>query len=633
MPLNLRASKKQRTFDLPVSYKINETRERLKDAMNVFSNQGRLETRYGRSLYNSTLLSGSVTSISFFKHSNGTRYLIAKVGTTLVSVNTSGAATTIKTGLTAGVKHRGITWARGSTSRHIISCGADGLFQWDGTTFTILGEDPPVGHTIATTTGTLTNGTYRVHLTFYSSTTGFETNSSYSSPVTTVAQGIAVSAIPTTSANATINKVNVYLENMGSNDDPLYCGQVSLGTSTYTISGNPTSSATRPLTNAKPLSGGGKFITEFNRQLVYSGNGTFKNDVYFSEQDVPDAFNDGTGPNRLVVYASGNGEVTGLATGLFNNTVLNPYLVIFKKRSTEIYSEINGEGNSVVISREIGCVSHETIQVKNGNVYFLSDQGWREIENGRITLAQTGNPATLGLGDVDDIFRQPGFEYEVNRAQMENAFSVYYSTYDQYLTWIAEGASTEFTKTYSYEFKVGGFKPYSFHTPSTCACIGENADGIEVVFMADANGAIYTHSAREDRADHDSTGADQIINAFAIATWTDGDDMDASYNFREMILRRVVGTGTMSVKAWVNYGSGEAGSSYDFQNPATGFVLDVSSLDVDEFGTSERSIITSRQDLNVCGENILIGFYQYALNSNIGLVSYQLDFSKNGNRN
>lgn len=635
MPLKIKAAKKYRSFDFGVSYRVGESRERFKDALNVFSNQGRLETRFGRSRYNDTLLGGPILSMSFFKTASGVRYIIAKVGTVLYSIAATGAHTSIKTGLSAGTKHRGITWARGLSSRHIIAIEGDGLFQWDGTTFTQLGQDPPVDHTVAGTTGTIPAGDYRVHLTYYSSTTGFETNSSFSSTVTLAAPGgIFVDDIPITASNATINKIRVYLEDLDSVDDPLFVEELALGTTSTTISELPASSETRPLSNAKPMAGGAKYVTEFNHKLVYAGNATFKNDVLFSETDLPDAFNDGTGPDRLVVYASGNGEVTGIATGLYNNSVLDPYLVIFKKRSTEIYSGIAGEGRTVVISSEIGCVSHDTIKVKNGNVYFLSDHGWRVIENGRLVTDQAGNPATLGLGDIDDIFRQPGFTYEINKAQAQNAFSVYYSTLDQYLTWVPEGASTDITKTYAYEFKNGGFKPYQFNTPSTAACIGENSNGAEVVFMGDQNGAIYTHSVNEEKgSDADSTGTAQAIYAFALLPWLDGDDMDASYNFRELLLRRVAGSGTMIARAYVNYSVDEIADTYTFESEETGFRLDMDSLDENALQEAGRSIETSRADINQSGENILIGFYQEELGSSLGLVSMQIESNRNGNRN
>lgn len=640
MSLRRKAVKKLRSFDLPVSYRVGETRDRLRDALNVFSNQGRLETRFGTSRYNPTGLGGEVLSISFFKHANGSKYLIAKVGATLYAVSNSGAHTTLKTGLSSTTKHRGITWARGVSSRHIIAIETDGLFQFDGTTFTELGQSGPAAPSLTTATGTLTNGTYKVYLTYYSSTTGFESNPGPASTgITTTAQGLGLSAIPTTATNATIDKIRIYLKNTGSADDPVFVDEISLGTATYIISAPPVSTTSYPLTNAKPLSGGGKYLTEFNRKLVYTGNGTYRNDVFFSEEDVPDAFNDGTGPDRLVLSPIYDGSVTGIATGLYNNTVLEPYLAIFKERSIHIYSEIGGSDNGklIPISDRIGCVSHDTIKVKNGNIYFLSANGWRVIENGRLVVGGAGNnskdnPATLGLGDIDDIFTSPGYIYEANKSRLSDAFSVYYSTLDQYMTWIAEGGENNFAKTYVYEYKIPGFKPYQFYSPATCACIGEDSASREVVYFADANGFVYTHSTAEGRSDKDLSDVEQIIPAFAMLTWMDGDDNDSSYNWRELILKRVGGNGTLEVRAFVNY-SVDEDSSFLYTTNSQGFTLDVDSLDTGILKEEGRSVETSRADINKCGENILLGFYQNALSANIALVSAQVEYQRNGNRN
>jgi hypothetical protein len=728
MSLKNKAAQKLRSFDLPVSYRINESRPRLRDALNVISNQGRLETRNGRTRV--SLLSGSVLSMSFFKQADGTRLLLAKVGDTIYSVNSAGVATSIKTGLSATTKHRGFTWNKGINSRHIIAIENDGLFQYDGTSFTALGQAVPTSPSVASsaTTGTLGSTSYNVYLTYYSSVTGFETNKStavtcsvaatlavqdltytakllgaegnlisitYTSGATagaevvtvsnnaitvqiaaatttanqiktliersttasalvsvavtgtgTAAQAaatianlstgrksIAVTSIPTTATNATIDKVRLYMKASTSAADPAFVTELSLGTSSYTISADATSSITPPNSHSAPLSGGGKYLAEFNSKLVYAGNGTYKNDVFFSETDFPDAFNDGTANGRIVLSPLYGGEITGLATGLYSNTIIDPYLVVFKKRSIHIYSEIGDQPKFVPISKEIGCVSHDTIQVKNGDVYFLSDQGWRVISNGRLVVNEQGNPATLGNSDIDDIFRSPGYVYALNKTQFQNAFSVYYSALDQYLTWVPEGSSTSLTKTYSYEFKTTGFKPYQFYTASTCACIGEDSSGYEVVFMADSTGAIYKHSINEARSDEDAVGTAQPIEAFAMLTWMDGDDMESSHNFRELLLRRVVGGGDLTVKTWLNYNVTDLlEASYSFGSTIQGPQWDEAVWDADIW-TDERTIETARSDVNRVGENILIGFYQNEIGSNMGLVSAQLEFSKNGNRN
>lgn len=629
MTLKRRISHKIFNFDLPVSYLANETRMRYRDALNIFSNQGKGETRFGRSRVNSVALPGPVMSLSFFKNSSGSRFKIAKVGEELYSIDPSGNSTLIKSGLSALTKHRGITLARGTSSRHLIALEEDGLFQFDGENFSPLGQEPPPAPSVSNIVGTVADGSYRVTLTYYSSSTGFETNAGPLSPiVSTNNQGIKVSDIPTIAENLTIDKIRIYLKNTGAVDDPVFVDEISLGTTEYDIESTPTSTQTPPLGHGTPLSGGGKYLLDFNGKVMVLGNSTFSNDALFSEEYLPDAFNDGSAPGRLALYIPDDGIVTGGAVGLYNNSVLDPFAVIFKDRSTHIYSEINGEKRFVTLSRQIGCVSHDTIQVKDGVVYFLSDQGWRVIKNGSFVIDERGNPITLGMGDIDDIFRSPGFTYEVNRSRLSDTFSVYYSALDQYITWVAEGARNDFSKAYVYEFKVGGFKPYEFASSATAACVGEDGEGVEVVFMSDSDGFIYKHSTREPREDQNGQGETVSINAFGQLVWIAGDDMDATNNFRKFMLRRLVGGGDLNLKVWINY-SMDTEKNFILKGPISGFILDVSRVDVDLFGSSDRNISTDAVDVNRTCESILFGFYQNGKGLNLGLVSAQIDYSKN----
>ena len=207
MPLSQRAQKNWQTFSVPVSFRVSEGRKRLKDASNVFSNQGRLETRNGMSRYNTIGLGGKIISSSFFKKTDGTKILIAKVGDTLYRVSQTGSHTSIKTGLSVETKHRGITL----NNRHVISIEEDGLFSYDGAVFSQLGQSIPTAPTLSATAGGLTDSEYEVAITFYASGIGFETNrSSDSNNITTTSQGLSLTAIPTTADNGFIDKVRVY---------------------------------------------------------------------------------------------------------------------------------------------------------------------------------------------------------------------------------------------------------------------------------------------------------------------------------------------------------------------------------------------------------------------------------------
>lgn len=629
MPLNLRASDKIRKFNVPVSYRIHDRSGKFLDARNVISTQDRLDTRYGSSRYNLNALPGAPQSLSFFAKTNGESYIVAKVGTSLWSVSENGANTEIKTGLTATTVHRGDT----ENDRHIISIGQDGLFAWDGTIFTQLGQAAPVAPSVALSSGgSLTDATlYQVALTYYASSIGFESNKVESAQLTTTTgnQTIAVTNIPATAVNGFIDRVYIYLKKT-IGGEYLFVDDVALGTTSYNINEDTLSSQTPPTKNALPPTSG-KFMAFFNRKLVVYGLTDFPNEGRFSEEDLPDAFNDGD--DALVLPIPGKGPGTGLSVGLFSDSVLDPYLVFFKRKSLHIYSEIGGN-QKLVSFYNAGCVSHETIKEKNGNLYFLSEGGWRVISNGRLVVNDQGEPVTLGDGDIDDIFKSTGFAYEINRQGMANAFSVYYEPLDQYITWVSEGTNAAYTKAYVYEFDVGGFKPYEFELPATCACVAEDSQGRDIVLFGTAEGYLIKHSINEARSDVDIAGNAVAIDAYAILPWVPDDgDFDASYNYRELILKAIVSEYDLTVKTFLDYNFSlvEEGI-YTFTDPNDGFVLDESELDVDSFG-DERAIKTTRSDINRVGESIAIGFYQSIVGANIGLISMQVDSSKNGNRN
>lgn len=628
MPLSRRATNKKRSFNMPVSYRIAERGDKFIDARNVISIQGRLDTRYGMSRYNAVAVPGSINSLSFFVKSDGTRRCLAKSGTDIYSVPTTGSPSSIKSGLTSVSKHRGVT----GNDRHFITSDGDAISQYNGTIFTQLGQLPPTTLTAATSAGgSLTDATiYVAAITFYSSTYGFETSAYQSNQVTTATPNlqIGLSAIPATADNAFVDKVRVYLKDVTNNSAMLFITELSLGTTTYTITAESTSTIVAPENNGTPPANA-KYLALFNSKLVVAGNSTFPNEVYFSEPDQPDIFDDSDSATVLVI--PGQGGVTGIGVGLFNDSYLDPFLVIFKRKSTHIYSELSGQERFVTISNEIGCVSHDTIQVKNGILYFLSEEGWRAISNGYLVKNNQGEAVTLGNGDLDDIFKSTGYVYEVNRTGLLNSFSVYYPTLDQYLCWVSEGTNSAYTKTYCYEYGVGGFKPWEFAQAATCATLGENSSGRDLVLMGTQNGFILKHSIMEDKKDVDAGNVDALIDSFAIMTWTpDNGDLDATYNFRELIIRAVASSDALTVKTFLDFNVALVRSSdYVFTDPESGFILDESILDEGVFN-DERTIVTARSDINRVGENIAIGFYQNTLDSNMGLIECQLDFSKNG---
>lgn len=636
MALANRTKKTYKTFDLPLSYRINDDRDRFLSVSNVFSNQGRLETRYGMSRYNTTKIgdgSTKVSSISYFKDVADAIVVIAKVGTILYSVDESGSHTELKTGLTSTTVHRGLTL----NNRHIISIGVDGLFQYDTANgFTQLGLAAPTAPTTALeAAGALSAADWLVKLTFYSTVTGFETNAGTAGTERTTSGGnlrVAVSAIPATADNATIDKVRVYAsKDAGSY---FFAAEISLGTTTYNLDADPTSSSTPPTLNAAPQAGGGKFLTEFNKKLVYGGNNTFKNDIFFSEQDLPDAFDD-NGDSQLVLFASGNGAVTAIATGFFNDSNLDPYLVIFKRNRALIYSEIEGNTRLSVLSDTVGCLNDSTVEIRNGDVFFMSERGWHAIVNGRLVKDSKGNVLTLGNGDVDDIFTVgTGYENEINVNQSSLYHSVYYPRLDQYITWIAEGSSTDIKKAYVYEFSTShGFKVYNFPMNIVSSSIAEDSNNNSIVLLGDESGYIYKHSIKESKSDVDSNNQRVKLNAFGILSWIDVDDFATTYNFRDIFLQQIGEDDDITVKGYINYDLADfVTETFEFASPSGGFILDLSKLDEGTFGDA-RAANVQYADINRSGQTFAVGFFLNKLDGRMSLIKAQIDFNKNGNRN
>ena len=626
MTLRKRASSKTQEFSFPLSYRLNERNARYTRAKNISSIQKRTVTRHGTSRFNEEPLEAEILSCSHFVDNDGNDIKIVKAGTKIFKVNKENAHTVLKSGLSATTKHFGKTFR----NRHIIVVEEDGYFQYDGTTFTILGQDPPITPTVALGlgAGNLSDATWKIKLTYYASTTGFETNASNeSASITTTAPNsrVVVSAIPTNPLNATIDKVRIYASKDGGSF--FFVDEINLGTTTYNVDDDPDSAQTPPTTHAPPPAGGAKYLTIWNEKMVFAGNANFLNDIIVGESNLPDAVDD-TG-NGLRLFAKGDGVVTGLGVGLYNDSALDPYLVYTKRKNISIYSEIGQLGREDIIEKTIGCVNNNTIIQRNGNVYFMSDSGWRMIKNGQL-VKDSKDEISLGLGDIDEIFKNQDFELALTRTQLENSFSAYYGELDQYMTFVADKGATTFENAYVYEFLLPGFKYYEFPIQPTCAMSGQDSNGDEEVYIC-AGRYIYKHSIREERSDVNDNNQTVPIDVLGRLIWLDGKDIATTYWFRDLIIRALNSENELNIYAYADYDESLV-SEEDFDFSVDGFRLDVSRLDIDRFGDA-RQIVTLSGDINRVAQTLAIEFRQNVIDGNVGLLELQLDYNKNGNLN
>lgn len=636
MPQARRGTKKFDGLHMGVSYGVHQD-DRMRDARNVFTKEKILETRHGVSRYNSTAFSTDPNSITYFEDNSENRYLVVKEGTNLYSASENSTHTAIKTGLTSGIKHRAVSY----NGRHFIFAGADGLFAWDGTSFGPVGVAPPSAPTVAVSGSgnTLTASDYQVRTTHYSSAFGFESNGGTASSTVTVGSGqqIDVSGIDTSSDNVFVDKTRIYLKDVTNDSVWQFIAEISIATATHTIDDDPTSSRVPPTRNAQPIAGGGSFGVMFGQKLCYAGNSNFPSEVFVSEAQIPDGFSDEFGSDKTIGTA-GNGPITGLGVGFYNQDNLSQYLAIFKRNSIEVYSELGGQVDQGTISSDIGCVSHDTIQtLPDGDIVFMSAQGWHMISNGRLKRYGGDNEKAsydIAKDDLTDIFTRDGFTYEIARNNFSNFFSVYYPTLRHYMTFISEGANNSISKCYNYEMDIRGFRPFDFQVTVKGATVGQDSSGRDVVYMVGQGGYIYKYSIAETvGTDVDKDGNDVAIPAFAQLYWMSHSDLDATSNFGSFIIRGRAQSNPITVKCWLDYDLTEpTDKSYDLSAEQTGFILDVDLLDVGILGEGiDRKIVRGYGEILRTGQSLLLGFYKTQAGESMGIVEAQLDYSKNGN--
>jgi hypothetical protein len=508
------------------------------------------------------------------------------------------------------------------------------------TTLTIAGNDEILTPlcTYANAGGTLAAGVYTPYASYYSSKTGYETNAVACQYGTITGTGVITMGYAHNwkdlykISNKEIDSVRFYLQ-LGAGSKVFVSEKRitdinALNTRVgETITAFPSSTEVAKESNQKFQWGGARFVELMNEMLVLAGNNDYPHDVWFSSSAGIQYFPS----DANILYTPGDGPITAIKTGFFNDSKLDPYLAIFKKNSIHIYSNIDAQGKFVQISDVIGCVSSKTTTVINGDIFFLSESGWYVISNGVLAKDSKQLPIPLGGNGVIDVFRQPGFPRELNRQKMEDFHSVYWDRYRTYLTFVCEGGETIPSKAYPFEFGLPGFKFWKFPIKFTCSCIGREIKGRDqIIYFGTDDGEILKYSPSNRRTDVTNAG-ESSIPAWSSVGWVQGIQYDASYNFRELVFRTINSPNNITIKAYRDFHE-SAIFNEDIINSMDGFILDVDKLDIGIFG-DDRRVHTLRTDINWCGENLAVIFYQNKKDSNIGLISAELCYSKNGNRN
>jgi hypothetical protein len=152
----------------------------------------------------------------------------------------------------------------------------------------------------------------------------------------------------------------------------------------------------------------GKYISAFKNQMVVAGNTENPNTVYWSDIESCEYFPN-TGTNQADVLGISGKVISGIAP---NNEVF----AIFQNPGLHVLSGDIASGNIRIdmVSTDIGCAAHASIQEIKGELFFLSDSGPRRMVGGQLP-----QPLGRAIGDgqdkssrIDVIFDQNGLQSE-----------------------------------------------------------------------------------------------------------------------------------------------------------------------------------------------------------------------------
>jgi hypothetical protein len=163
----------------------------------------------------------------------------------------------------------------------------------------------------------------------------------------------------------------------------------------------------------------GRYLTTFNSQLVVLGNIENPNLWFWSNVFSPEYF-----PTNNVDRSDTNGDEKIVGGGQSNEV-----FAVFKRCSIDIISGDISTNNirRDVLTNDLGCESHHTIQEVRGKLYFLSDRGVYSISGGQLPIQES-------------TVLEPVFEQEdtltQNRFNMRRAVAINHRVDEQYILFL-----------------------------------------------------------------------------------------------------------------------------------------------------------------------------------------------------
>jgi hypothetical protein len=171
----------------------------------------------------------------------------------------------------------------------------------------------------------------------------------------------------------------------------------------------------------------GKYVASFNGQLVISGQIESPNEIFWSDIDSPEYF-PAFGTNQALVENDIGDKITGIKQN-------NESFAIFKNKSIHILTgDLSNSNIRIdVLTKDIGCAAHATIQEVRGNLYFLSDQGVYSLTSGQLPQELSSN--------VEPLFK-PIVSTDAEVLVLKRAIALNHRDNEQYICFIPAETTT-----------------------------------------------------------------------------------------------------------------------------------------------------------------------------------------------
>jgi hypothetical protein len=338
-------------------------------------------------------------------------------------------------------------------------------------------------------------GTFQIRVTYYNSNTGHESSASDSSASQALtAQKLSLTNIPV-SADAQVTSRKIYIRNtanqtafrladtIANNVDTTLT--VDVTTSSLTILAPNTTENDEPPSTAK-------FAAWFNSYMFVADD----DNIYWSKKDYPESFD---GEDYEPIGANDGQKITGLVG-------YEDVLLIFKSRSVYVLT-----GKSPVSWRieplftDIGCVSHRSIVVAGGALWWWS-------EDGPVKWDGTGKPSKIAQLLLGGITINDTYRHKIQGALDIN---------NQMVVWTyPESGETENTAMVPFNYRLDCF-PSNKWDPMHVASLAtvEDNTGKRWVYAGNYNGQIFRFAdANNDGVIGGTTSGSWVQSGTSIAT-------------------------------------------------------------------------------------------------------------------